>query len=238
MLQANTVVPLYQQLIEKLRTEIDTGVYKPGQQLPPEMEMAKLNNVSVITVRKAISELVDMDLVVKKQGKGTFVTEPKYSRDYTRITSFTESSKAMGATAGSKTLDKRITVPAAKIIERLRLPEKSQTVYIKRLRYVNGEPVVIEENYFPMKYDFLLDEDMDGDGGSLFTILKEKAGTEIARSAKQIEICRATPAQAKLLELRRNHPLLLVNSTAFGLDGAEVYAGVQVINGERFTLYV
>lgn len=238
MLQSNTVVPLYKQLMEKLKKEITTGLYKPGEQLPPEIEMAKLHQVSVITVRKAVSELVEMGLVEKKQGKGTFVSERKYARDYTRITSFTDSCAAMGMTAGSKTLETRLVTAPAKIYERLQIPGDGLLVYIKRLRYVNEAPMIIEENYFDRQYDFLLDEDFDSEGNSLFNALKARRNIQITDSSKQIEICHATPAQAKLLELPRNNPLLLVNSTAFGANGEIVYAGIQYINGERFALYV
>ena len=83
ILEANAVVPLYRQLMEKLQKEITSGILKPGDRLLPEVEMAKYYQVSVITARKAMDELAAQGLIEKKQGKGTFVTSPKYGRDYT-----------------------------------------------------------------------------------------------------------------------------------------------------------
>ena len=71
ILEANAVVPLYRQLMEKLQKEITSGILKPGDRLLPEVEMAKYYQVSVITARKAMDELAAQGLIEKKQGKGS-----------------------------------------------------------------------------------------------------------------------------------------------------------------------
>lgn len=235
MLKSNTIVPLYEQLKQKLKGEIDAGIYKPGDKLPPELEMAKQNNVSVITARKAVNDLASEGIVEKKQGKGTFVAVPKYGRDYTRITSFSDSCMAMGLRAGSVLLEQKVLVPEPHILEQLELSERSSAVFISRLRTVNDEPMAIEKSYFSMEYAFLLNETLEG---SLFDVLREKRNVQVVKSKKRIEICRATAQEAKLLNLRKNNPLLLVKSVALSADNTPIYVGVQLINGERFTLCI
>lgn len=235
MFNNNAIVPLYEQLMKKLKDAINAGTYKPGDKLPSEIEMARQNNVSVITARKAMNELVLAGYVEKKQGKGTFVATQKYGRDYTRILGFTESCRMMGLRAGGKLLEHKIVVPNSNVLTALGLPAGSQTVFISRLRFVNDEPMAIEESYFPLDYAFLLNEKLED---SLFTILKEKANTQIVKSNKSIEICRATSQDAQLLNLRKNNPLLLVRSTAYAGNGKPVYVCTQMINGERFKLQV
>lgn len=144
---------------------------KPGDRLLPEVEMAKYYQVSVITARKAMDELAAQGFIEKKQGKGTFVTSPKYGRDYTHIQGFSESCLARGLKPGARLLQKEIVAPKSSILESLGLDENSQTVKIVRLRYVNDEPMVIETSYFPLDYAFLLQENLDG---SLFQVLREK----------------------------------------------------------------
>ena len=175
ILEANAVVPLYRQLMEKLQKEITSGILKPGDRLLPEVEMAKYYQVSVITARKAMDELAAQGLIEKKQGKGTFVTSPKYGRDYTHIQGFSESCLARGLKPGARLLQKEI----------VGLDENSQTVKIVRLRYVNDEPMVIETSYFPLDYAFLLQENLDG---SLFQVLREKKDLVIDGSKKIVEI--------------------------------------------------
>lgn len=235
MLKSKAITPLYAQIMEKLKEQIGAGYYQPGDQLPSEIEMAKQNQVSVITARKAVNELAALGFVEKKQGKGTFVAIPKYWRDYRKIMGFSESCRMAGLTSGSQLLERKLLVPSEKILDSLGLPPGSQTVFISRLRFVNGEAMAIEKNYFSLKYAFLLEETLEA---SLFQVLREKADTEVTKSQKQIEICRAVASEAKLLNIAKNDPLLLVRSTAYTETGDPVYWGIQLINGERFTLYL
>lgn len=105
--------------MEKLQKEITSGILKPGDRLLPEVEMAKYYQVSVITARKAMDELAAQGLIEKKQGKGTFVTSPKYGRDYTHIQGFSESCLARGLKPGARLLQKEIVAPKSSILESL-----------------------------------------------------------------------------------------------------------------------
>ena len=81
MLKQDAMTPLYVQLMDTVEKDIKSGRYKPGDKIMTESEMAKTYGVSLITVRKAIGSLMEKGLVVRKQGKGTFVTKPKFSRN-------------------------------------------------------------------------------------------------------------------------------------------------------------
>ena len=232
-LEKKSQSPLYQQLMTRLKNDILAGVYPSGARIPSEQLLCETYGVSRVTVRKAMLDLVQEGLLVRRQGKGTFVTSPKYGRDYTHIQGFSESCLARGLKPGARLLQKEIVAPKSSILESLGLDENSQTVKIVRLRYVNDEPMVIETSYFPLDYAFLLQENLDG---SLFQVLREKKDLVIDGSKKIVEICRATTEEARWLKLRKNAPLLLVRSVAFGNAGQPVYVCMQVINGERFQL--
>ena len=236
MLDANNITPLYRQLLDEIRSGIERGVYEPGEKLLTELEMAKKYGVSVVTARKATDELVRVGLVEKRRGKGTFVAGRKYSRDYTKILGFGEACRMQGLEPGSKLLARSVKEPTHKIREKLNLPDDAtEVVYVSRLRYVNGEPIAIEENCFSMNYAFLLTENLDG---SLFEVLRNRTGTEIRASRKTIEICRANAEESHLLEVKKRQPLLLVKSVAYGDDNAPIYCGTQIINGELYKLIV
>ena len=85
MLKQDAMTPLYVQLMDTVEKDIKSGRYKPGDKIMTESEMAKTYGVSLITVRKAIGSLMEKGLVVRKQGKGTFVTKPKFSRNIKRL---------------------------------------------------------------------------------------------------------------------------------------------------------
>lgn len=236
MLKQDAITPLYVQLMEELETSIRNGVYKPGDKIMAEAEMAKEYGVSLITVRKAVGSLMEKGLVVRKQGKGTFVTKPKYSRNMKKLQSFTEMCEQMGVKPGAQVLENRLIMADKKVADRLGIEPGSNVVYISRLRLADGEPVQVEKSYFPLKYAFLLEEDLNN--GSMFECLKEKAGAKVASSEKMIELCRATAEEAALMDVKKGDYLLFVKSTAYDENGEPMYAGIQLINGDRFSLYV
>lgn len=236
MLKQDAITPLYVQLMEELETSIRNGVYKPGDKIMTEAEMAKEYGVSLITVRKAVGSLMEKGLVVRKQGKGTFVTKPKYSRNMKKLQSFTEMCEQMGVKPGAQVLENRLIMADKKVADRLGIEPGSNVVYISRLRLADGEPVQVEKSYFPLKYAFLLEEDLNN--GSMFECLKEKAGAKVASSEKMIELCRATAEEAALMDVKKGDYLLFVKGTAYDENGEPMYAGIQLINGDRFSLYV
>ena len=236
MLKQDAITPLYVQLMDELEASIRNGVYKPGDKIMTETEMAKEYGVSLITVRKAVGSLMEKGLVVRKQGKGTFVTKPKYSRNMKKLQSFTEMCEQMGVKPGARVLENRLIAADKKVADRLGIEPGSNVVYISRLRLVDGEPVQVEKSYFPLKYAFLLEEDLND--GSMFECLKEKAGAKVASSEKMIELCRATAEEAALMDVKQGDYLLFVKSTAYDENGEPMYAGIQLINGDRFSLYV
>ena len=236
MLKQDAITPLYVQLMEELETSIRNGVYKPGDKIMTEAEMAREYGVSLITVRQAVGSLMEKGLVVRKQGKGTFVTKPKYSRNMKKLQSFTEMCEQMGVKPGARVLENRLIAADKKVADRLGIEPGSNVVYISRLRLADGEPVQVEKSYFPLKYAFLLEEDLND--GSMFECLKEKAGAKVASSEKMIELCRATAEEAALMDVKKGDYLLFVKSTAYDENGEPMYAGIQLINGDRFSLYV
>lgn len=236
MLKQDAITPLYVQLMDELEASIRSGVYKPGDKIMTEAEMAREYGVSLITVRKAVGSLMEKGLVVRKQGKGTFVTKPKYSRNMKKLQSFTEMCEQMGVKPGARVLENRLIAADKKVADRLGIEPGSNVVYISRLRLADGEPVQVEKSYFPLKYAFLLEEDLND--GSMFECLKEKAGAKVASSEKMIELCRATAEEAALMDVKKGDYLLFVKSTAYDENGEPMYAGIQLINGDRFSLYV
>lgn len=96
--------------------------------------------------------------------------------------------------------------------------------------------MAIERNYFPLKYAFLLEERFDDN--SLFTFLKEHSHTAVAISEKWIELCKATAAEAELLQMAKGTSMLFIKSVAYTAEKEPIYVGHQVFNGEKCSFYV
>lgn len=236
MLDASSATPLYVQLLAEIEGKIRSGEIQAGERLLTEGEMAKAYGVSIITVRKAVSELVEKGLVEKKQGKGTFVRRQKFAKDIKNLQSFSEMCRHMNMVPGGRMLENKLIPADEKVREQLGLEKDAQVLYISRVRTANGEPVAIEKNYFPLKYSFLLEKRFDDN--SLFECLRDEAKVKVAVSEKRIELCRATVSEAKLLKISRGAPLLFIKSVAYTQEREPLYAGVQVFNGETCSFYV
>lgn len=234
-LKQQAATPLYIQLMELLEKDIENGVYQPGDKLATESVMAKSYGVSLITVRKAIGALMEKGMVVRKQGKGTFVLKPKLERK-TTLQSFSDMCAQMGRRSGAKMTQNRIIKASEWIAARLKVPVESDVVYIERVRFADDDPVQIERSYFTMQYDFLLNAQFEDN--SLFDFLRSQRNVWVCSSEKTIEICRATAQEAEQLGIKKGTPLLFVRSLACDNNGEPLYAGVQIINGERFSLQV
>jgi GntR family transcriptional regulator len=236
VLNGNAIKPLYEQLKDHLEAAILNGKIKPNEQLLPEVKMAEKYCVSVITIRKALNDLARKGLIEKRQGKGTFVSSKKYQRDLNQVISFSEACKIAGTRPGTKLITSTIEIPSDAVLKELHLDSGTKTVYIARLRFMDDVPMQIERTYFPLTFSFLLDEDLEHK--SLFKLIQDRSNRTVARSKRVIEIWRASSQEAQQLEVGRNSPLLCVQGTAYDQDDEIVYVGLQLINGERYKLYI
>ena len=203
---------LYQQLAGELRKNIETKVWKPDDQIPTEGELMELFNVSRVTVRKAIEELVEDGLLEKVHGKGTFVAHKKIQKPIQTFIGFSEMCKNMGLKPSSKVISLEMHAAHKKVRDFFQLEkEDAPVVIIKRLRLADGKPIIYETNIFPAEYRFLLLEDLKG---SLYDLLKEK-NIVPAKSVKEIDVCVANEVEEEYLEVPPGTPLLLIDEMVY-----------------------
>ena len=238
-LNPNSIVPLYAQIIDQLHRDIDAGLYSQTGRLPTEGELSEQYNVSRITIRRAVDELVRQGLVQKKQGKGTFLCAPKFIRGFgSGPMSFTEMCTANGLTARAKILEAGISVPeSASVREMLGMKEGEPAVRICRLRYAGDKPLVMEDNFYPMEYAYLLSIDLEND--STYRYLREVKGIELRATTMRLSIVRADAKLSKLLQVPRNAPQLEMKGRVVRLsDGQTVHSSYQIGYGENFEFVV
>ena len=163
--------PLYLQLKKILRTAVVNGEYVPGQQIPTEQELMKQYNVSRITVRRAIQELINEKYLIKSQGKGTFVSQTRLSRELVKLKSFTEGCEDNHQVAKSQVLSVTVDKANKHDISRLGVSAEDKVIHITRLRFRDDVPFLIEHSYYPYpQYELLLHHNLSG---SIYAILKD-----------------------------------------------------------------
>lgn len=237
-LEHNSIIPLYAQIIDGLREEIRSGQLSQGSRLPTERELAEKYDVSIITIRRAMEELCKQGLVVRKQGKGTFVCTSKMKKSVqTNSLGFSEMCEANGDAPGAKVICAEIVVPHDReVVETLGLKPGEQAVHLCRLRMVNDRPLVIEKNYYPMKYAGLLSLDLEHD--STYRYLREVVGVTPISQRMVMRIVRADAKTAKLLCVPRNTPQLQMVGLVTDLDGIPIHTSYQLGYGEEFDIVV
>ena len=149
-LSMDSDIPLYSQLVSIIKRNISAGTLTPGALLPSEAELCRTFDVSRSTVRQAIGELESEGLVVRKQGRGTFVAEPKMRRRTENVYSFTSEINSMGMTPSSTILEFEVMSPPPDIVSMLELESSSVKIYrFSRIRNVNGQPLILETSFYP-----------------------------------------------------------------------------------------
>ncbi|MEM9631546.1 MAG: GntR family transcriptional regulator [Pseudomonadota bacterium] len=144
--------PRYVQLCRRLEEGINDGVLAPNSSLPPERELADMTELSRVTVRKAIQELVQKGLIEQRQGSGSFIREaaPKVEQSLSFLTSFSEDMKRRGMETTSKWLERGIFLPSAEEVSILELQPDASVARISRLREADGRPMALERAALPL----------------------------------------------------------------------------------------
>jgi GntR family transcriptional regulator len=142
--------PLYVQIKDLLRSRILDGTYQPHQQLPSEAEMIAAFHVSRITVRQALGDLENEGLIFRLHGKGSFVSKPKAFQDLGRLQGFGEAMRQMGYETFSRVLSIRNVTPSSQVREHLKLGKRAHVTELRRLRFLNREPISLDISYLPV----------------------------------------------------------------------------------------
>lgn len=231
-LDTGSIVLLYKQLKDLLLGEIREGKLKVNQKIPTELELSEQFQISRMTVRKALAELVDEGILAKKQGKGTFVQEEKMVEDLSNPNSFTNLCKRNGKEPGGKTIKFTLQEPRSRDQKLLHLKEDEQVILIERVRTADNVPVMLEKLYFPGHLKAIMVENLNDT--SLYQILKEKYGLHSGNSVMEISVCEATAEEAALLGIRTGRPCLLMEEIVYDQYGDAFHWTKSVLRGDKF----
>ena len=226
--------PLYQQLVQKLRNEIASGVYPVHSRFPSEQELCRTYDVSRVTVRKALAELSREGLLKRQQGKGTFVDFPIIRRDLAGVCSFSDACRLTGCIPSARVLSHELVDAEAEDLHTLLLQPGVSLVRIIRLRLADNLPVMVEENRFGDQFGWLLEEDLNQ---PLYSLLR-KRGVRPGQATHDISLCYADASLAELLEVEEGSALLRLHEVIFDQSGKPLHISDQSIRGDRFTFRI
>lgn len=236
LLNKRSPVPLYTQLYARLAEQISTGAFKPGDRLPPERELAETMNVSRITARQALDALAKKGLVYREQGRGTFVAEPKM-HGLIGFTSFSEDMRQRGYHPSSQILIQELKTVDLEAQKVLKLGPDELALHLVRVRMADERPVAIQSALIPERLCPGL-ESMVLHDQSLYSVLREEYDLHPAWTEAELEAISASPEEARLLNLEKGDPVLVVHGITYS-DSFEIIETVRTVyRGKGLALYI
>ncbi|MCW8988525.1 MAG: phosphonate metabolism transcriptional regulator PhnF [Gammaproteobacteria bacterium] len=211
-------LPIYRQIRDVLVNEIH-DLYKAGDSLPAETELALRFGVNRHTLRRAIDELVSDGCVERRHGKGVFVLEPAINYSIGSSTRFTETLQSQGKNTTSRVLRKLVIPAKGTVASRLQIQEGEDIIFIETLRSVESNPFCIISHFIPLHkfYEILESYEM----GSLHEYIRMHFGIELKRSESLISSVVPDIADASLLNMPRHAPMLRVKSLNLDINSNE-----------------
>lgn len=195
---------------------IDNDLYHSNEAIPSEKKLMELYNVSRITIRKAIDELVTEGYLYKIQGKGTYVKADEGSNNLFSITSSTEDVQKMGMTSSKKTKISRIEFASPKRAKALEISTDDKVEVIGRISYANLEPLNYTIAFLPEKiFPGLIEYDLEHE--SLYKLINDRYSVRITKARRTIEAVLAKDEIAKYLELEEGMPVILFRCVTYGI---------------------
>ncbi|MBY6035074.1 GntR family transcriptional regulator [Fictibacillus nanhaiensis] len=235
MIDKTSPLPLYYQIEEAIKQKIEKGDWEPGSMISSEREFAENYEVSRMTVRQAINNLVNDGYLTRSKGKGTFVSSKKIEQKLLGLTSFTEDMKSRGLEPASKLVSFQKIQANHKLAKSLEIQPSEEVYEIKRVRLADDVPMAIETTFVPVQ---LLDlQEIHLKKGSLYSHV-ENAGFYIDYATQSLEASIAREAESEILEIAKGAPVLLIQRQTYLTTGKPLEIVHSVYRGDRYKFMI
>ncbi|CRK81314.1 GntR family transcriptional regulator [Neobacillus massiliamazoniensis] len=236
-LQQNSVIPLYHQLMERLKESIEKENWKPGDKIPSENQLMDEFGVSRNTAKKAIEELVQEGILYRIQGKGTFVAKPKLQQSLMGFYSFSKVLKENGLNPKDIILKIEEVKPSKKIIDALQLDENENVIEVKRLRCANNEPYILESSFIPKSVVTDMEQLKKVGEISLYDLFARQFNVVVSKAKEAFEPVLIRADESGYLQTKEGRPALLLERIAYDAAERPVEFCISIVRGDRCRFY-
>lgn len=236
MVDKKSPLPIYFQLEEEIKKRIENKELVPGDMIPSEREYAEQHEISRMTVRQAINDLVNEGYLYRKKGTGTFVARKKVEQSLHRVTSFTENMKARGMKPSSRLVRFEVTVASEKTARELNISESDPVYEIQRVRLADGLPMALETNTIPVNLVPGLTEEHVS--GSLYHYIEERLPSRIDFARQAIESSIVRESEREFLGISKGSPVLLIRQNTYLADGTPFELVKSAYRADRYKFII
>jgi DNA-binding GntR family transcriptional regulator len=224
-------MPLWALVSARLQKLIETGRIPVGARIENEVALSRRLGISRPTMRRAMQELVERGLLVRKPGAGTQVVMPTVRRPV-ELTSLHDDLLQSGRKPRTEVLAFEVIPATDSLALALHIPPRSDVTSVERLRYANDEPLALMHNLIPARVATLSRADLERCG--LYECLRDAGGPLPSTAAEVIGARVATPGECSVLGMKRGSAVLTMTRTAWSSDGRGVEYGSHIYRADRY----
>jgi Transcriptional regulators len=237
MINRRSPVPVYYQIEQYIERLIDANGLKTGDRIPSEKEFTDQFHVSRMTVRQAITDLVNKGVLVRSQGRGTFVSgQQKFEKPLNVLNGFTQDTLLRGLKPASEILNFRRLKPPDKVAGKLLLKKDHEVFEVRRIRFADDLPVALETTYVPAALfpGFSIKEA----NRSLYDYVEKNCGKKIDHADQTVEATLVTSEEAKILDVPKRSPVLLIERVSSLTGGIPFELTKSLYRADRYKFVV
>lgn len=243
MLRHDESTPLYKQLKEILRQQVEQGEFKPDHPIPSERSLCKKYSISRTTVRQALSEIINEGLLYTKQGKGTFVARRKISHGLVRIVDFARTVLDLGMKPSTKILGSELIPADIQTAKVLDIPITSQIMKLSLLGMGDDDPLVLYISYFPLYLGKKMAKEAakrekEGLPFSTYDLYGEPCGVFPGTVNQTFEAINADENLASILSVEKGAAIFMITSVFITGDHRPLEFRKAMYRGDRYKFYI
>ncbi|HVM92715.1 MAG TPA: GntR family transcriptional regulator [Terriglobales bacterium] len=230
-------VPYYQQIVDQVRGLIKKNKLKTGQTFYSEGEIARTLAISKMPVRQAFQKLRSEGLLIVAKGKRPIIGSGRVPWNFQRLRGFSEEMRRRGLIPSARLLSLEIEEPDLEVAQALKLTPGERIYKVKRLRFVNGEPVALVTSHLPARIFAGIDR-QDLEKQSLYQIFERTYQRKLQWAEEVIGAVNAGEEEATILETTPGSPLLIIKETTYDEQQIAIEYSVSLLRGDRYTATV
>ncbi len=226
---------------EEIREAIEEYIAKNGLEagaaLPSERDMAAEFGVNRLSLRRALQQMADENVIYTKHGRGSFVAAKKFPEDTTTFISFSAGWKSMGFVTTSAVIKFSVVEAKIKVARALDISLGTNVFELQRVRAVNGEPISLETSYIPVFYCPGMDKFDFSGTASLYGTLEKEYGLRFTRQQQNIAITTLTRQEAELLHTEAGSSAFYAIGSGFSSDDVPLEYSVAISRSDNYAIY-